>query len=70
MRIEPLEVYSRTTNSAIIKPPGRQFPGVVIQGDSLSILCGVAKNMAIKIRDGKTDHPDFPYEVEAITGQV
>jgi hypothetical protein len=26
-----LEVYSRQSNSAVIKVPGRQFPGVVIQ---------------------------------------
>jgi hypothetical protein len=37
-----LEVYSRQSNSAVIKPPGRQFPGVVIQGDSLSVLCSEA----------------------------
>jgi hypothetical protein len=37
-----LEVYSRASNSAVIKPPGRQFPGIVIQGDSLSILYGEA----------------------------
>jgi hypothetical protein len=33
-----IEVFSRQSNSAIVRMPGRKFPGVVIQGDSLSIF--------------------------------
>ncbi len=29
-------------NYAVVQLPGRQFPGVVFQGDSLSILCADA----------------------------
>ena len=43
-RIE-LEVYSDASNQAVIRPPGRQFPGSVIQGDSLSILCSLARSI-------------------------
>lgn len=32
------EILSRMTNSGIVQMPGRKFPGVVIQGDSLSTL--------------------------------
>lgn len=28
-----IEVYSQQTNAAVMKAPGRQFPGVLIQGD-------------------------------------
>lgn len=48
-RVE-LEVYSETSNYAIVKPPGRQFPGAVVQGDSLSILCAEAKELAQRIK--------------------
>lgn len=39
MRIEPVEIYSDATNAAIIRHPGRKFPGLLIQGDTLSDLC-------------------------------
>ncbi len=45
-----LEVYSRQSNSAVIKPPGRQFPGVVIQGDSLATLYGEALEVLRALR--------------------
>lgn len=38
MRIEPVEIYSDETNRAILRHPGRQFPGVLIQGDTLKHL--------------------------------
>lgn len=39
MRVEQVEIYSDKTNAAVMRHPGRRFPGVLIQGDSLSILC-------------------------------
>lgn len=66
MELQPLEVFSSAMNSAVIKPPGRHYPGVVIQGDSLSILCGLAKYAAIRVRDGETDHEDFLYDLEQL----
>ena len=39
MHIEEVEIFSDTTNAAVMRHPGRAFPGVLIQGDSLSILC-------------------------------
>ena len=38
----------------------------MIQGDSLSILCHTAKQIAEAVRDGKTDHEDFHYDVEEL----
>jgi hypothetical protein len=40
MRTEPVEIYSDATNQAILRHPGRRFPGVLVQGDTLSILHG------------------------------
>jgi len=61
-----LEVFSEDSNYAVIKPPGRRYPGAVIQGDSLSILCHTAKQIAEAVRDNRTDHEDFPYDIEEL----
>ena len=39
MHIEPVEIYSDQTNAAVMRHPGRKFPGVLIQGDTLHTLC-------------------------------
>jgi len=49
-RIE-LEVYSEASNHAVIRPPDRRFPGSVVQGDSLSILCAEAQEISERLRD-------------------
>jgi hypothetical protein len=36
-RVE-VELFTDGSNNAVIRMPGRQFPGVLIQGDSLSSL--------------------------------
>jgi len=38
MERKEIEVFSELSNFAIVRMPGRNFPGSVIQGDSLSIL--------------------------------
>ena len=42
MGIEQVEIYSDTTNCAVMRHPGRRFPGALVQGDSLYILCASA----------------------------
>ena len=39
MHVEQVEIYSDATNRAILRHPGRRFPGVLIQGDTLWTLC-------------------------------
>ncbi|MBN73786.1 MAG: hypothetical protein CME32_31405 [Gimesia sp.] len=34
-----VEIYADTSNYAVMRHPGRENPGSLIQGDSLSILC-------------------------------
>lgn len=48
-----LEVFSDKTNQAMVRMPGRQFPGVVIQGDTLSMLYGHLKT--VRDRAARTD---------------
>jgi len=48
MRVEPVEIYSDEPNHAVLRHPGRRFPGALIQGDSLYVLCRQAdKSMLI-----------------------
>src|SRR5688572_427823 len=49
MKTIELEVYSETSNHAIIRATGRSFPGSLVQGDSLSILCAEAKEISERI---------------------
>jgi uncharacterized protein DUF6959 len=39
MRVEPVEIYSDKTNGAVMRHPGRTFPGILIQGDNLHDMC-------------------------------
>jgi hypothetical protein len=50
MKLIELEVYSEASNHAIVRPPGRRFPGSVVQGDSLSILCAEAQELSERIK--------------------
>jgi hypothetical protein len=38
MKIESIEVYSDASNKAVIRHPGRAFPGVLVQGDTLHAM--------------------------------
>lgn len=39
MKVESIEIYSDAANMAIMRHPGRKFPGVLIQGDTLANIC-------------------------------
>lgn len=42
-----LELLSEAGNHAVVRMPGRQFPGSVIQGDSLFVLCDDARSLSL-----------------------
>jgi hypothetical protein len=50
MRIEQVEIYSDATNRAIMRHPGRRFPGTLIQGDNMYDLCRRADAICAKVR--------------------
>lgn len=58
MEPERIDVYSHAMNSCVVKMPERQFPGVVIQGDSLSALLDRALEIVEKL-DGTPDEDAF-----------
>ena len=39
MRKEEVEIYSDFPNAAVLRHPGRRFPGVLLQGDTLYTFC-------------------------------
>jgi hypothetical protein len=50
MHVEPIEIYSDATNAAVMRHPSRRFPGVLVQGDTLSNLCSRADSLCAAIR--------------------
>jgi hypothetical protein len=39
MYVAEVDIFSDQANAAVLRHPGRRFPGVLIQGDTLSSLC-------------------------------
>jgi hypothetical protein len=53
MRLEQVEIYSDTTNMAVMRHPGRNFPGVLVQGDTLHGLCSLADKACGALRGSR-----------------
>lgn len=49
-----IELLSDESNCAIVQLPGRKFPGVVIQGDSLFVLYSLADELKDSLTDPKS----------------
>lgn len=43
MHLQSVEIYSNQSNMAVIRHPGRRFPGVLVQGDTLHALYSQAE---------------------------
>ena len=52
MKIEPVEIYADASNFAVMRHPGRRFPGALIQGDSLHLLCATAEAAEKALQSG------------------
>lgn len=50
MKPTKLELLDSSSNAAVVTLPGRAFPGVVIQGDSLSVLARAALRVREELR--------------------
>jgi hypothetical protein len=58
MRTETVEIYSDATNSAVLRHPGRRFPGTLIQGDTQNGICK-RLDSACAAAKGKFSPDDF-----------
>ena len=45
MEYMELEVYSQSINRGVIKMPSQNFPGLLLQGETLSTLLGLARSI-------------------------
>jgi hypothetical protein len=59
MHREDVEIYSDATNAAVMRHPGRRFPGVLVQGDSLYILCTQADIACQEIGRGTAGYDEL-----------
>lgn len=58
MRKDTVEILSDATNAAVMRHPGRKFPGVLVQGDTLYSLCRRA-DFACSRAKARMDEEDF-----------
>jgi len=59
MRIEKVEIFSDATNMAIMRHPGRRFPGILIQGDTLYTLLWKADKACQKVGRGSPGYDEI-----------
>lgn len=59
------ELLTEPTNFAVIQLPGRRFPGVVFQGDSLGSLCA-----DLRAALAEKEATDIRSEIEAIVSDL
>ena len=57
MRTERVEIFSDTTNQAVLRHPSRRFPGVLIQGNSLHSMCRELDSACAAARDVLAPEP-------------
>ncbi|MGH8444210.1 MAG: DUF6959 family protein [Solimonas sp.] len=55
MRVEPVEIYADTSNFAVMRHPGRRFPGSLVQGDSLHLLTQEAEQLYAALRSSSDE---------------
>ena len=53
-RVE-VEAYSQAVNAWVVRTPGRQFPALVVQGDSFSHLFALAQSILDRAREARCD---------------
>jgi signal transduction histidine kinase len=65
---DTVELLSRPVNFAVVQLPGRNFPGVVVQGDTLNGLVQRLGEMAQMLERGELD--DLAGELSDIREQL
>jgi hypothetical protein len=46
-----IELYSEASNNAVVRVPGRRFPGAVVQGDTLASLHASAMDLSLRLKE-------------------
>jgi hypothetical protein len=58
MRSQSVEVFSDQPNAAVMRHPGRRFPGILFQGDSLHTLCNIADDACNQVGRGSPGYDE------------
>lgn len=64
-----VEIFNNITNSVVLKAPGRNYPGLLIQGDSLSNLYKKASLM-LKLARGMRLDEEFIDMAEELSSEL
>lgn len=70
MKKVELELYSEASNYAIVRVPERRFPGIVIQGDSLSILHSTARELSLRLQQLGIEDEELLYAAQELQEQL
>lgn len=70
MRTELVEIYSDATNAVIMRHPGRKFPGMLIQGDTLYSLSKLATGALADAEPESDQWYDLKELVEALQSRI
>jgi hypothetical protein len=63
MRVENVEIFSDQSNMPVMRYPGRQFPGVLVQGDTLYLLCAQAAEALSSNPDARGELQELHYRL-------
>jgi hypothetical protein len=65
-RVE-VDLLGDAVNAVVLRVPGRRFPGIVIQGDSLSILQSTVERLVAALADARlSDATDEAVELREL----
>lgn len=70
MKKVEIELYSDVGSSAIFRVPERRFPGVVLQGDTLSILHANSKLLSTRLKDLDVQDDELLYIAQELQEQL
>lgn len=60
-----VELFTDGSNNAVVRMPGRKFPGVVVQGDTLAYVVARLREIEGLVPEGSADLADVVEEVRA-----
>ena len=65
-----IELYSEASNNAIVRVPGRQFPGMVVQGDTLASLHASAMDLSLRLKQLGVGDEEILYGAQDLQEQL
>lgn len=70
METLPLDVFSSASNMAVVRAPGRKFPGMVVEGDSLWVLWDCARKARERLGQLRISDEELLGEVDSLLEEL